>query len=258
MPEKGEITMKCPKCGKDVGDSKFCPYCGEKIEEDSQLQAENVENKSENSQVLKKHKRINVPAIIAISIAGAFLIGIAGVANMKTPTSHGVQSSSQISSESSSSDTADSDSLLDSDDYGDTNSLEDSSDGTSSLTSSQEALIRNAFIGDCKIINYKSIARDPQKYVGKAVKFKGQVQQVIDEGPKKEALMVYVDPDDDGIYQDPIYVTHAKDNSESRILEKDILTMYGTGSQLQTYTTVMGDERTIPGMLADYIVVNSK
>lgn len=405
--------MKCPKCGKDVGDSKFCPYCGTEIEENSRSQVENVENKfeiqkseiqgSKNNSNFKDHKKSKTLTIVAVSIVAVFLIGIIGISGntgkskklsssnssntlktcksrsieyqipknwkednskakdgvttYKTPSNEFVffscgndtlqnihsavqsdfkekaksqgkyinsltlsgmknscmywypetqsngekvcttmalfhfsnddflnvstktfgsddseamtlynqikltyQPSTTLSSNlNSSPDISDKEfpSTYHFDSPPDYSSDSSNSEVVSSETSSQKALMRNAFIGDCKSIDYKSIARNPQKYVGKAVKFKGQVQQVIDIDSKREALMVYVDPDEYGNYQNPIYVIHQK-NNESRILEKDIITIYGTVSQLETYTTVMGDEKTIPGMLADYIVVNSK
>ncbi len=262
--------MKCPKCGKEVGDAKFCPYCGAKLEEKPQQSAEKVENKSEiqnseNSQVPKKHKKINAPAIIAMSVAVIFLIVIVNIANMKAPTSRGAQSSLSGASDEEFPSTYHFDS---SPDYGSNvsnsdssssydDSEESSSEAVSSQTPAEAAANKASFIKACKTINYKDAARSPKQYLGNQVKFKGKVQQVVDDDDSQTTLMIYVDPDEYGNYEDPIYVSYEKsDKSEPRILENDIVTAYGVMSDLQTYTTVMGASKTIPSMLASYVVVS--
>jgi hypothetical protein len=41
-----------------------------------------------------------------------------------------------------------------------------------------------------------------------------------------------------------------------RILEDDIVTIWGTSAGLYTYETVMGSELTIPSLVANYVELN--
>lgn len=69
-------------------------------------------------------------------------------------------------------------------------------------------------------------------------------------------LRVNVTQGDYGIWDDTVMVVYEPEEDASRILEDDIVTMYGISSGLCTYTSVMGAEITIPSMLAEYIDVN--
>ena len=58
-----------------------------------------------------------------------------------------------------------------------------------------------------------------------------------------------------GYYDDNVYVNYYSFGDETRVLEDDIVTFYGTFKGLKTYTTVRGDSRTIPEVTAKYIVL---
>lgn len=116
------------------------------------------------------------------------------------------------------------------------------------------------FIDSCKEYYYKEIARNPKDYEGKPAKFRGQVIQVQESGDDI-VLRVNVTYEafeylDDGIWNDTVYVEYTrKSESESRILEKDIINMYGTLNGTKTYETVMGNDMTIPYFQANYIEI---
>lgn len=116
------------------------------------------------------------------------------------------------------------------------------------------------FIDSCKEYSYKEIARNPKDYEGKPAKFRGQVIQVQESGDDI-VLRVNVTYEafeylDDGIWNDTVYVEYTrKSESESRILEKDIINMYGTLNGTKTYETVMGNDMTIPYFQANYIEI---
>lgn len=114
------------------------------------------------------------------------------------------------------------------------------------------------YIASCKTYKYKDIARNPDKYYGKRAKFKGEVVQVI-EGYFTTTLRVDVTKGKYGIYTDTMYVVYTpKSANESRILEDDIITIYGELAGIETYETVMGASVSIPKIEAEYITINSK
>lgn len=116
------------------------------------------------------------------------------------------------------------------------------------------------FMASCKEYAYKDIARNPKDYEGKPAKFRGEVIQVQESGDSV-VLRVNVTYEsfeyiDDGIWSDTVYVEYTRKNdSESRILEDDIINMYGTIKGTKTYETVMGSEMTIPYLEAQYITI---
>ena len=73
-------------------------------------------------------------------------------------------------------------------------------------------------------------------------------------------IMVYVlrvDVTKNGrYYDDTVYVTYYADADDPRILEDDIITMYGTLEGEKTYETVMGASVTIPKFDAEYVEIN--
>ena len=114
------------------------------------------------------------------------------------------------------------------------------------------------YIASCKTYKYKDIARNPDKYEGKKARFKGKVVQVVDDY-FETILRVNVTKGKYGIYTNTIYVVYTpKSESESRILEDDIITIYGELNGIETYDTVMGSKVSIPRIDAEYITINSK
>lgn len=115
--------------------------------------------------------------------------------------------------------------------------------------------VRNNFIQSCSSYSYKEIARNPDNYKGKRAKFQGEVVQVMESGNSCQYRVNITK----GRYSwtDTIYVSYTRaDSSEARILEDDIITIYGTLGGNYTYETVMGAEMTIPLIVAEYIDLN--
>ena len=107
----------------------------------------------------------------------------------------------------------------------------------------------------CKTYEYKNIARDPHLYQGKMARFTGKVIQVMESG-NSVVLRVNVTKSTYG-YNDTVFVTYTKKSSqESRILEDDIVTLYGTLEGLKSYETIFGATVTIPAMEAKYIDIH--
>lgn len=100
--------------------------------------------------------------------------------------------------------------------------------------------------------DYKTLARDPDTYIGTHAMFRGKVIQVMESSYGITTLRVNVTQ---GKYtwENTIYVTYIPGPGEKRILEDDIVVMYGEMQDLKTYETVLGSTVTIPWLSAEYI-----
>ena len=105
----------------------------------------------------------------------------------------------------------------------------------------------------CESIAYSDLARNPDEYQGKYVKFTGKVVQTM-EGESIGALRVNVTKGKYS-YDDTVYVLYAIDSS-NRVLEDDIVTFYGYSGGLYSYESVLGATITIPSVYAMYVDVN--
>ena len=100
-------------------------------------------------------------------------------------------------------------------------------------------------------ITYTQLARDPDAYVGKLVKFKGKVIQVM-EGNGVTQLRLAVNSD----YDDIIYMEYESDLVSSRVLEDDIITILGVSAGLLSYKSTIGGTITIPSVLVDDVEIH--
>ena len=115
--------------------------------------------------------------------------------------------------------------------------------------------IEAEYKASCKTFTYKEIARNPGGYEGELAVFTGEVVQVQQE--QLLGLMFYVlrvNVTKSGrYYDDTVYVSYTTTTDAPRILEDDIIVMYGELTGEKTYTTVMGASVTIPSFSAEYI-----
>ena len=94
-----------------------------------------------------------------------------------------------------------------------------------------------AYKDECESYSYEEIARDPDDYKGDKAKFTGKVVQVMQEG-NTYTLRVNITKTRWG-YDDTILVYYEAQKGASRILEDDIVTMYGMLGGTYTYKTVI-------------------
>lgn len=104
----------------------------------------------------------------------------------------------------------------------------------------------------CKTINYKTFARNPDKYKGNNYKFTGEVIQTQESSLSNivelrinitKQISKYTNFVN---WTDTIYATVEIPDGEDRILEDDILTFWGTCEGSYSYTSVMGSKITLP------------
>ena len=98
--------------------------------------------------------------------------------------------------------------------------------------------------------SYNTIARDAENYKDTKVKFRGKVLQ---EGSFGIDGMNYIRLAVDSNYDTVLFVTYTTDQVTGRILEDDILTIYGTVVGDYSYETVMGATITLPWVLSQII-----
>lgn len=108
----------------------------------------------------------------------------------------------------------------------------------------------------CFWYNYEDIARNPEVHEGANAVYTGEVIQVLEEGNDYN-LRVNITYEDYGYgvgyYKDTIFVVYTRNENDSRILEGDIVTIYGKNAGLLTYESTMGNMVTLPKVNAKYI-----
>lgn len=103
----------------------------------------------------------------------------------------------------------------------------------------------------CTPYTYDEIARDPDKYVNTKGVYTGEVIQVLEDGNDLQMRVnITWGPYS---YRDTIFVYYTRKPGESRILEDDIITIYGTNEGTISYESVMHTTITLPCVNAEYI-----
>lgn len=108
---------------------------------------------------------------------------------------------------------------------------------------------RDSYISECEDVPYEDVSRNPDQYDGKKIKISGEVIQVSEGWFDGVTLRI----DCGG---DTWYVTYTRSEGEGRILEGDYLTAYGACSGVESYTSVLGAQVTIPSMEMKYYELN--
>lgn len=116
---------------------------------------------------------------------------------------------------------------------------------------------RNDYILSCDAVTYDNLARRPEYYKGKRVGLQGKVSQIISEEGLDVLLRVSVTIEnaDFDFWTDDISVRYTKESTdEARILEDDIINIYGVSEGLKTYELNIGDSTvSMPHIYAKYI-----
>ena len=97
-------------------------------------------------------------------------------------------------------------------------------------------------------ITYNNLARTPDEYEGQKVKFTGRVLQVL-EGTGSVTIRLATK----GRYDNVIIASYLSRIVDSRVLEGDRITIYGTSQGLYTYESTGGANITIPRISIDKI-----
>ena len=98
-------------------------------------------------------------------------------------------------------------------------------------------------------ITYSQLSRNPEKYEGKKVKFKGKVVQVIEGSGSEVQIRLAVNSDYDMV----LFGQYDSSIVGSRVLEDDVITIYGSSVGTISYQSTMGGTITIPGVMIEKI-----
>ncbi|MEG2523956.1 MAG: hypothetical protein RSA90_08520 [Lachnospiraceae bacterium] len=110
--------------------------------------------------------------------------------------------------------------------------------------------VRDQYIATCNNYSYDELARYPEKNIDTAIKISGIVLQVdIIWGEN----VILLDIGNNNL----VYISYAgKQYQDPEILEGDVITFYGDCAGIKTYTTVLGNNNTIPLVVASYSNIN--
>lgn len=103
----------------------------------------------------------------------------------------------------------------------------------------------NDYKANCITVDYMDVERNPDSYKGTQISIAGTVEQVQEGWFDTVVLRV-------NCGGNMWYVTYAREEGESRILEGDYITCYGECDGVESYTTVLGSQVTIPSLKMEY------
>lgn len=110
------------------------------------------------------------------------------------------------------------------------------------------------FKENCELYTYEQLARNPEKIKGQNVKVTGKVNYIINNGDNTEFLVDITKKGTNATYYtDRIYVTYKRKSGEDKILEDDIITIYGVA---QGEKSVVAELNLLPYINAKYIEFN--
>lgn len=113
------------------------------------------------------------------------------------------------------------------------------------------------FKASCQTYTFEQMARNPENFKGTNVKVTGEVVQAL-YGTSSVDLRINITKQGTytTYYTDTIYVTYYPEEGEDKILEDDIVTVYGTSQGDYTYTSTLGASVTLPLIYGRYIEIN--
>lgn len=131
-------------------------------------------------------------------------------------------------------------------------------DETQSTQSAKET--EKEFKKSCKTITFKKLARNPDKHKGENFKIKGQVIQVLDSDSwfnDSTALRINI-TQDGTFWTDTIISAVNIPKGDDRILDDDIITLWGTCKGLYTYKSVLGQNISLPRVDIEYYKIENE
>lgn len=120
--------------------------------------------------------------------------------------------------------------------------------------------IKKEYINSCKTITFDKLGRNPNKYKGEKFKITGEVIQVQEGWGDSVDLRINMTKTtyeyiDEVTWSDTIYATVEIGENEDKILENDIITIYGECEGDYTYESIMGSNVTLPKINVEYFKI---
>lgn len=102
-------------------------------------------------------------------------------------------------------------------------------------------------------ITYDTLTRTPDEHIGNKVTLSGEIVQVI-EGDDASQYQMAVDQD----YDKMVLIEVPTDQLSSRILENDLITIYGVSQGTIDYESTIGGTNTVPAITVDKFEVTGQ
>ena len=112
----------------------------------------------------------------------------------------------------------------------------------SSVTSVVPEISEDDYKAECQSVDYKELCRYPEKYEGTKIAVKVKVSQIIDANfsGSEKAWRTYTDNSGYGFYADDEYYMLDKRGGDAvKILEDDIINVYGEFTRLEKITRAL-------------------
>ncbi len=118
------------------------------------------------------------------------------------------------------------------------------------------------FIKTCKKYKYKDLLRNPDDYIGKRIKIKAKIYQVMDGGWFDDGIYYRCYTDNDGYdvyFDDEYYIADARTDKDAKLLNDDIITIYGEYIGSESLTRALtGTQDEIPKINMFYVKLHEE
>ena len=214
-------TIRCKECGREIpGDSLICPYCAKRI-----------------AKKAKKHRQRPSLTMVISSMASIILLAVIAVGGFsfirKSPTTSGSSHTNYVASP--------------------TGGVYKVSGDANTVTTRKAELVFD-YKSKCSVIDFETLARNPNKHKGDFYVATGQVIQVqnISGGVLVRLNITKNENEYYTFWEDTIVATIPIGKNDDRILEDDIITIWGECAGEYTYIAVLGNEVSLPRIDAKY------
>ena len=215
---------------------KYCAKCGEKLQEGEKFCTKCGAQKEETKETVEKSQKKKLPKPVKIIL---IILGVIILISLLT----GEDQESQNKEEKEQSTTTEESTIKEP-------TIEEEIE-------EEPKISKEDYMKSCQEISYEKLARYPDKYKGTKVKLTGEVIQVIESSWTDSInLRVNVTQDEYGYWDDTVLVDYTYKTEGVKILEDDIITIYGTSDGEYTYTSTIGASVTLPYIKGKYIEIN--
>lgn len=109
--------------------------------------------------------------------------------------------------------------------------------------------IYTSFKENCNVLNWEELMRSPEEFRGATYMLTAQVFQIVSD--KNQHLEVLLSTDD-GKY---VFASYSYKANDLKILEDDIVTIYGTFYKPYNYTSILGTSHSVPSIVVQFMEI---
>lgn len=113
-----------------------------------------------------------------------------------------------------------------------------------------EAEQKQHYMETAQEIPYAQLNKNPEEYVGKTVKYHGQILQIQETGGEG-VMLLSVTEVTEGLWDDNVWVNYG---FHVKAAAKDLVTVYGEVTGQKSYKTQIGGETYVPEIKAKYVI----